>query len=55
MGQEACMVGKGGGRANLYIDLDNVFLQDLRGKSLAGRKRGSHHLACTRKFELYNK
>ena len=23
------MVGKGGGRANLYIDLDNVFLRDL--------------------------
>ena len=35
------MVGKGEGRANLYIDLDNCFLPDLRGKSPAGRKRGS--------------
>lgn len=49
------MVGKGGGRANLYIDLDNFFLRDLRGKSLAGRKWDSHHLACTREFALYNK
>ena len=55
MGEEACMVGKGGGRANLYLDLDNFFLPDLRGKSPAGRKRDSHHFAFTRKFELYNK
>ena len=49
------MVGKGGGRANLYIDLNDVFLPDLRGKSPAGRKRDSHHFAFTREFELYNK
>ena len=47
------MVGKVGGRANLYIDLNNVFFPDLRGKSPAGRKRDSHHLACTREFVLY--
>ena len=49
------MVGKGRGRVNLSIDLDNLFLRDLRGISPAGRKRVSHHLACTREFELYNK
>ena len=49
------MVGKGGGRANLYIDLDNVFLRDLLPEIPSGLERYSHHLTCTRKFELYNK